>query len=101
MKYFNDDKKMLILKHVEYEIPNKEQLQMLIEHLDKTISQMDGIQFKDIRFLKNKKEFVVFLESKNEETYHKWRITCPPPPGAKDWYEVLLTGEDHFLKSMR
>lgn len=87
---------MLILKHVEYEIPDVDQLEGLLGHLDKTTSQVDGISLKDIYFVKGKKEFVVFLECENEEVYLKWREICPPPPGAKDWYEVYLNKNEHF-----
>ena len=34
----------------------------------------------------------------NEDKYLEWRDICPPPPGAKDWYEVLLTKDEHFSK---
>ena len=33
-----------------------------------------------------------------EEKYLEWREICPPPPGAKDWYEILLTKEEHLSK---
>jgi len=51
---------------------------------------------KDIYFVKGKKEFILFLECENEEVYHKWREICPPPPGAKDWYEVCLNRNEQF-----
>ena len=82
---------MLILKHVEYEIPGTAELENLLTHLRKTTSQIEGVNYKDIYFVKGKKEFVLFLECESEEKYLEWREICPPPPGAKDWYEVLLT----------
>lgn len=89
---------MLILKHVEYEIPDTDQLEGLLDHLDETTSQVDGISLKDIYFVKGKKEFVLFLECESEEKYHVWREICPPPPGANDWYEVYLNRDEQFLK---
>ena len=87
---------MLVLKHVEHEIENSVQLQDLLAHLRETTSQVEGIIFKDIYFMKAKKEFILFLECKSEKSYHEWRGICPPPPGANDWYEVLLTKNEHF-----
>ncbi len=87
---------MLKLKHVEYEISDIDQLEALLDHLDETTSQVDDISLKDIYFVKGKKEFVLFLECENEEVYHKWREICPPPPGAKDWYEVYLNRNEQF-----
>jgi hypothetical protein len=89
---------MLILKHVEYEIKDRNQLEELLAHVRKTASQIGGIVFKDIYFIKGKKEFVLFLKCESEEKYLEWREICPPPPGAKDWYDVLLTKEEHFPK---
>lgn len=89
---------MLILKHVEYEIKDKAQLENLLAHIRKTISQVEGVIFKDIYFVKGKKEFVLFLECESEEKYLEWREICPPPPGAKDWYEILLTKDEYFHK---
>ncbi len=87
---------MLILKHVEYEIAGRSQLESLLLHLRDTTSKVDGVILKDIYFKKDKKEFILFLECENEERYLEWREICPPPPGAKDWYEVLMTKEEHF-----
>lgn len=87
---------MLILKHVEYEISDIDQLEALVDHLDETTSKVDDISLKDIYFVKGKKEFVLFLECENEEAYHKWREICPPPPGTKDWYEVCLNRNEQF-----
>lgn len=89
---------MLILKHVEYEIKDRTQLENLLAHIIKTTSQVEGILFKDIYFIKDKKEFVLFLECESEEKYLEWREICPPPPGAKDWYEILLTKDEYFSK---
>ena len=85
---------MLVLKHVEYEIPDKVQLEQLLDHINKTTSEVDGISFNNIYFTTNKKEFILFLDCVSENTYHQWRDICPPPPGAKDWYELLLTKEE-------
>jgi hypothetical protein len=90
---------MLILKHVEFEIADAAQLEGLLGHLKATTSEVEGIKFRDIYFVKNKKEFVLFLECDSEEKYLAWRKICPPPPGAKDWYEILFTREEHFPKN--
>jgi len=87
---------MLILKHVEYEIVDRAQLESLLSHLRKTISQVDGVTFNDIYFKKGKREFVLFLECESEEKYLEWREICPPPQRAKDWYEILLNKEEQF-----
>jgi hypothetical protein len=87
---------MLFLKHVEFEIKDKIQLENLLSHIIKTTSQIEGVTYKDIYFVKGKKEFVLFLDCKNEQKYLEWRDICPPPPGAKDWYRVLLTRDECF-----
>jgi hypothetical protein len=87
---------LLILKHVEYEITEVAELEGLLAHLRKTTSQVEGVTFQGVYFVKNKKEFVLFLQCETEEKYLEWREICPPPPGAKDWYEVLLTQEECF-----
>ncbi len=87
---------MLVLKHVEYEIAGRRHLEGLLLHLRDTTSEVDGVTFKDIYFKKDKKEFILFLECANEERYLEWREICPPPPGAKDWHEVLITEEEYF-----
>lgn len=89
---------MLILKHVEYQIPDTAHLEGLLAHLRETTSQIDGVNFEDIYFPKGKSEFVLFLDCKSENEYLEWREICPPPPGAKDWHEVLLTTNEHFSK---
>jgi hypothetical protein len=88
--------KMLILKHVEHEIKDADEMESLLAHLMETTSQVEGVVLKDIYFPKGKKEFVLFLECGNEEKYLKWREICPPPPGAKDWYEILFS-KDAYL----
>ncbi|NIS72285.1 MAG: hypothetical protein GTO12_26155 [Proteobacteria bacterium] len=87
---------MLILKHVEYEITDPAQLEKLLAHLRETTSQIEGVILEDIYFPKNRREFVLFLECKSEEKYLEWREICPPPSGAKDWYEVFLNRREHF-----
>lgn len=89
---------MLILKHVEFEIGEVTQLESLLSHLRETTSQIQGVTFKNIYFAKAKKEFVLLLDCESEQKYLKWREICPPPPGAKDWYEILLTKEEYFSK---
>ncbi len=89
---------MLVLKHVEFEIKDEAQLKSLLAHLHETTSRIEGITFKDIYFLKNKAAFVLFLECEHEADYLRWREICPPPPGAKDWYEILLTKEEQLSK---
>jgi len=88
---------MLVLKHVEHEIHDSTQLKMLTNHLNKTTTQIEGIEFINIYFPKNKKEFVLILECDDEKTYQAWRKICPPPAGANDWFEVFLTKEEKFL----
>jgi hypothetical protein len=87
---------LLILKHVEYELHDKDQLNMLIDHLNTTTTQIEGIKFIDIYFPSNKREFVLFLECKAEKAYQEWRKICPPPDGADDWFEMFLTKEETF-----
>jgi hypothetical protein len=87
---------MLILKHVEYGIADTIELENLLTHLRKTTSRIEGVNYKDIYFVKGKKEFVLFLECESEENYLEWREICPPPPGAQDWYEALLTRDEYF-----
>jgi len=89
---------MFVLKHVEYEIKDVKQLEGLLAHLKQTTSQVENVVLKDIYFVKGKKEFVLFMECENEAKYHKWREICPPPPGATDWHEVLLSRDEYFLK---
>jgi hypothetical protein len=87
---------MLILKHVEHEIKDVTELNGLLAHLKKTTSEIDGVALTNIYFNKGKKEFILFLECESEEKYLEWREICPPPSGANDWYEILLTGDEHF-----
>ena len=89
---------MLILKHVEYEIKDRNQLEDLLAHVRKTASQIGGVAFKDIYFVKGKKEFVLFFECASEQKYLEWREICPPPPGARDWHEILLFKDEYFPK---
>lgn len=87
---------MLVIKHVEDEIADTTELESLLTHLRKTTSQVEGITYSDIYFVKGKKKFVLFLGCESEEKYLEWREICPPPPGAKDWCEVLFTKDKHF-----
>jgi hypothetical protein len=89
---------MMILKHVEYNTSDLSGLEMLLNHVTETASKIDGVDFKDIYFPENKNEFVLLLMCVSEDKYLKWRDICPPPPGVKDWYEVLLTKNEHFFK---
>lgn len=87
---------MLILKHVEHSIENSDELENLLGHLKKITSMVEGIILKDVYFPKDKDEFVLALNCSSEESYLEWREACPPPPGAKDWYEVLFTEDEKF-----
>jgi len=87
---------MIILKHVEYKIKDLRELENLLIHLRETTSKIDGIEFKDIYFPKGKDEFVLVMQCVSEDKYLEWREICPPPPGIKDWYEVLLIKDEHF-----
>jgi hypothetical protein len=87
---------MMILKHVLHIIQDEEELKNLLNHLNKTTSMIDGIELTDIYFPKDKGEFVLLLDCINEDKYLEWREICPPPKGAKDWYEILLTKDEHF-----
>ena len=82
---------MIILKHVEYGFEDMNQVDRLVEHLRETTSQVEGLKFRDIWFPKGKKEFALVIECDSEDRYNEWRNICPPPQGAKDWYEVFLT----------
>jgi hypothetical protein len=81
---------------VACEIEELAQLESLLAHLRETTSQVDGVAFNNPYFVRGKKEFVLFLECESEKEYLEWRKTCPPPPGATDWYEVFLTKDEHF-----
>jgi len=89
---------MIILKHVEYKIKGPTELKNLVDHVRKTSSRIEGVKFKDIYFPKGKSEFVLVMDCIDEEKYLEWRDICPPPPGAKDWYEVLLSKDEYFSK---
>ncbi len=87
---------MIILKHVEYRIKSRSELERLSNHLRETTSRIPGVTFQDVCFPKGKKEFVVILNCTSEDRYLEWREICPPPPAARDWYEVFLV-KDEFL----
>jgi hypothetical protein len=40
-----------------------------LHHLKETTSQVDGVGFKNLYFVKGKKEFVLFLECESEGKY--------------------------------
>jgi hypothetical protein len=87
---------MIILKHVEYVIGGREELGNLLSHLRETSSKIDGVEFKEIYFPEGKNEFVLVLDCANEQMYLEWRNICPPPTGARDWYEILLDKDEQF-----
>jgi hypothetical protein len=89
---------MIILKHVEYGIKDFRELKGLLSHLRKTTLKVDGVELKDIYFPKGKDEFILVMECITEEKYLEWRAICPPPLGAKDWYEVMLLEDERFSK---
>jgi hypothetical protein len=89
---------MIVLKHVEYKIKNPSELESLLNHLDETASKVPGVILKDIYFPRRKEEFVLVMDCTTEDRYLEWRDICPPPPGAKDWYEVLFTKDKYFPK---
>jgi hypothetical protein len=89
---------MIILKHVEYKIKDSSELEGLLNHLKETTSKVDGVEFEDIYFPKDKDEFVLIMECTTEDKYLEWRDICPPPPGAKDWYEILLSKDEYFSR---
>jgi hypothetical protein len=89
---------MIILKHVGYKIKDSRELESLLSHLKETTSKVDGVVLKDIYFPKGKDEFVLILDCTEEDKYLEWRDICPPPPGADDWYEVLLTKKESITK---
>lgn len=89
---------MIILKHVEYRIKESEELGNLLSHFRETTSRVDGVEFKDIYFPIGKDEFILAIDCISEDQYLEWRAICPPPPGAKDWYEVLLSKDEYFSK---
>jgi hypothetical protein len=89
---------MIILKHVRYEITDLKELESLLAHLDETTSKVPGVALRDIYFPRNEEEFILDLDCISEEKYLEWREICPPPSGVKDWYEVLLTKDEHFTE---
>ena len=89
---------MIILKHVEHKIKDPDELENLLSHVRETTSKVDGVEFKDIYFPKGKDEFILAMDCTNEDKYLEWRDICPPPLGAKDWYEVLLSKDEYFSK---
>jgi hypothetical protein len=50
--------------------------------------------------VKGKTEFIIILDCSNEEKYLEWRDICPPPPGANDWYDVLMNKEEYLLEKI-
>lgn len=89
---------VIIFKHVEFEFKDADHLEKLLEHVTETTSRIDGVKLNDIYFPKGKREFVLAIECTSENRYLEWRETCPPPRGAKDWYEVYLTKEERYLR---
>jgi hypothetical protein len=89
---------MIVLKHVEYKVKDSGELEGLLNHLRETTSEVDGVQLESILFPNGKDEFVLVMMCASEDKYLEWRDICPPPPGAKDWYEVLLTEDERFPK---
>ncbi|MHA1961047.1 MAG: hypothetical protein ACW99U_12490 [Candidatus Thorarchaeota archaeon] len=84
------------MKHVEYRIKSNTELEKLLNHLKETTSSVLGVKLIDIYFPKGKREFILHLECKSEKSYLEWRDICPPPNGANDWYEVMLTKNEQF-----
>ncbi len=68
----------------------------LLNHLKNTTAKIDGVEFRKIYFVQDKEEFILVLECVNENQYLEWGTICPPPNGAKDWYEVLLIKNEKF-----
>ncbi len=89
---------MIILKHVEYGIKDSSELKGLLAHVRKTASRVDGAEFKDIYFPRGKDEFILVMECVDEDKYLEWRDVCPPPRGARVWYEVFLLRDERFSK---
>lgn len=87
---------MIILKHVEHRIQDRKELDDLLTHLDKTTSSVQGVKLERFCFSQGKDEFVLILECASEERYLKWRDICPPPAGARDWYEIFLTAAEVY-----
>ncbi len=87
---------MIVFKHVEYEFKDTNQLKKLLGHVKETLSHIEGVELNGIYFPKGKREFVLAIECTSEDKYLEWRETCPPPPRAKDWYEVYLTKKERY-----
>ncbi|UCG36070.1 MAG: hypothetical protein JSV64_05430 [Candidatus Bathyarchaeota archaeon] len=87
---------MIVSKHVEYEFRDADHLEKLLEHVRETTSQIGGVKLNGIYFPKGRREFVLAVECVSEDKYLEWRDACPPPAGAKDWYEVYLTREERY-----
>jgi hypothetical protein len=87
---------MFILKHVEHVIEDDEELERLRGHLLDTTSNVDGVELIDILFPRGKDEFVLLMDCVSEKSYLEWRDICPPPKGAKDWYEVWLSRNERY-----
>jgi hypothetical protein len=88
--------RMMVLKHVEHRIKGRDELERLLAHLGETTSRVDGVALQGLYFIKGKDEFVLVMACDGEDPYLRWREICPPPPGASDWHEVLLTADEHF-----
>ena len=88
---------MIILKHVEHEIRDTDELIKLQIHLMEASSKIDGVILLDIYFPAEKEEFVIALDCESEEKYISWNEICPSPDGANDWYEIWLTKADKFI----
>ncbi len=87
---------MIIFKHVEYQIKDREELDDLRSHLIKTTSLVDGVALDRILISSGRDKFVLVLDCESEATYQEWREICPPPAGARDWYEVFLTDHEAY-----
>jgi hypothetical protein len=85
-----------ILKHVEYKIGSREEWDRLHEHLLMTTSKVPGVELRDVLFPRERDEFILVMECSSEGSYLEWREICPPPPGARDWYEVVLSADERF-----
>jgi hypothetical protein len=87
---------MIIMKHVTHRIIDRTEFNVLHTHLLETTSRIAGVELKNMFFPRGKDEFVLMLECADEDRYLEWRDICPPPPGAEDWYEVWLSGEEQL-----
>jgi hypothetical protein len=87
---------MIVLKHVEHKIRDPSELESLVSHLEETTSKVPGVTLQDIWFPMDRDEFVLLLDCTAEDRYLEWRDVCPPPQGARDWYEVFVTKHEYF-----